>query len=66
MRILKLDKSGHTTLAGTEADLDQAFRALVKSGYAMFLNDEKLANGVQLSALPQDAEILALAPLVGG
>jgi hypothetical protein len=63
MKILKLDRTGHTTLCETEVDLQKEFDALVKQGYAMFLDD------VHVKALPvnqPDAEILALAPLVGG
>jgi len=63
MKILKLDKSGHSTLCATEVDLQLEFNKLCKLGYAMFLDD------VQIKALPTDqpnAEILALAPLVGG
>lgn len=63
MKILKLDYTGHTTLCATEVDLDAEFVALTHKGYAMFLDDERIR------ALPKDrpdAEILALAPLVGG
>ena len=63
MKILKLDRNGHSTLCATEVDLDREFKALVGQGYAMFVNDE------QIRVLPvdqPDAEILALAPLVGG
>lgn len=63
MKILKLDKTGHSTLCETEIDIQKEFKALCAKGYAMFLDD------VQIKALPTnrpDAEILALAPLVGG
>lgn len=63
MKILKLDRTGHTTIDSVDTDLDQAFKALCSKGYAMFLDD------VQIKALPDNrpnAEILALAPLVGG
>jgi hypothetical protein len=63
MKILKLDRTGHSTLCGTEVDLNLEFATLTRAGYAMFLDD------VHIKELPTDrptAEILALAPLVGG
>ena len=63
MKILKLDKTGHSTLCATEVDIQAEFNALIGKGYAMFLNDEQLRT---LDNVHPDAEILALAPLVGG
>lgn len=64
MKIHKLDRTGHSTLcAEAGVDLDAEFARLARSGYAMFLDD------VHIKALPvgrPDAEVLALAPLVGG
>lgn len=59
LRILRLDKTGHTTI---DTDIDVAFKTLTKQGYAMFLNDEKIKE----MPLVDEGEILALAPLVGG
>jgi len=63
MKILKLDRTGHTTMCSTEVDLDVEFKELTRKGYAMFLDD------AHIKAMPTDrpdAEIVALAPLVGG
>jgi hypothetical protein len=63
MKIHKLDHTGHTTLDTISTDLDHEFKTLARQGYAMFLDD------VHIKELPvnrPDAEILALAPLVGG
>jgi len=60
MKINRLDRNGHTTIVD---NIEAEFAQLMKDGYAMFLDD------VQIKALPTnrpDAEILALAPLVGG
>jgi len=60
VKILKLDKTGHTTI---DTNIDVEFRELVRKGYAMFVNDTKIKS---LESVPDDSEILALAPLVGG
>lgn len=62
LKIQKLDRTGHTVI---EENLEAEFAQLVKSGYAMFLNDE------HIKRLPDNREqnescIIALAPLVGG
>ena len=62
LRILKLDRTGHTTI---EENIEQEFSELCRKGYAMFLNDE------HIKTLPIDHEnlegdLIALAPLVGG
>ena len=55
--LLVLDKTGHTTV--TE-NIEAEFNRLIRSGYAAFVNN------VHVSSLPEEGEILMLAPLAGG
>lgn len=66
MKLLILDNTGHSTLCSTETDLQAEFDRLCAKGYAMFVNDERMSRGTKLTEVPAEAEILALAPLVGG
>jgi hypothetical protein len=63
MKLHVLDRTGHTTMCSTETDIQAEFDKLVKSGYAMFVDDERVRS---LNGVRPDAEVLALAPLVGG
>ena len=62
MKLVKLDKTGHTTYYQEEARVQ--FGALIAQGYAMFENDKQLRKLPDI--MPDNLEVLALAPLVGG
>jgi hypothetical protein len=78
MRIHVLDRTGHSTLCATaeEAtldprsrvvdDLQAEFDRLCAKGYAMFIDEQRVAKTTRVVDIPAEAEILALAPLVGG
>jgi hypothetical protein len=61
MTLLKLDKTGHSTVTGTDVQVE--FDTLLSKGYAMFVAEQQIRS---LDSVAPDAEILALAPLVGG
>jgi len=64
MKLMKLDKTGHSTFHGTEAEAQ--FKGLLARGYALFQNDVQIRTAPLETPGQPEPEVLALAPLVGG